>query len=400
MTSSTGPDLRGADLDTADTGSVVLEQARRRRADADRAEVDILVAANDWADLHPVDWVEDAAVHEFGDQAIPVAGTGVPLVSEFAVAEFAAALRMSTDAGRRLVGEAMELRHRLLRLWDAVGAGACPAWRARRIAAMTIDLTVEGAEFVDRQLAGIAHTVGVAQLDRLITEARARYQPDRALELAAAAQDRLYCDISHDQHGLTGTATITGVLDAADGLDLDTALRHGAAQYAALGSTESLDIRRARAAGQLARHQLALDLPTDPTGDHGATPAAATPVPTGQPVPTGRAVVLHVHLSEAALTGTTHDTDGDRGNYLDEPGRLDLGRVEETRTMVTAETIRAWCGTAGKVIVKPVIDLADHVHVDAYEVPDVRREALVDRVEVRDLRRRAHRSGTVKLRAA
>lgn len=32
--------------------------------------------------------------------------------------------------------------------------------------------------------------------------------------------------------------------------------------------------------------------------------------------------------------------------------------------------------------------------------PGVRREALVERVEVRDLRRRAHRSGTVKLRAA
>jgi len=394
MTSSTGPDL-GGDFDTADA---VLAAAREQRRVADAAEVQLLVLANDWADLHPVDWVQDAAVHEFGDRAIPVAGAGVPLVSEFAAAEFAAALGMSTDAGRRLVGEAMELRHRLLRLWDAVGEGQCAVWRARRIAGLTIDLSVEGAEFVDRQLAGVAHTVGLAQLDRLITEARARFEPARARELAAAAAEGRHLDIVPDRHGLSGTACLSGVLDAADALDLDTALRHGAAQLAALGSTESLDVRRAMAAGQLARQQLALDLTThlatDPTGDTSdADQAAAAPTEPGQdthierPVPTGRAVVLHVHLAEAALTGTGRTADdhgGDREaahRYLDQPDRLDLGRVEETGTMVTAETIRAWCGTAARIVVKPVIDLADHVHVDAYEIPD----RIAERTDLRDL---------------
>jgi hypothetical protein len=52
------------------------------------------------------------------------------------------------------------------------------------------------------------------------------------------------------------------------------------------------------------------------------------------------------------------------------------------------------------IIVKPVIDLNDKLSVDCYEIPDVRREAFVDRVEVRDLDRGSCRSRTAKLRAA
>ena len=41
---------------------------------------------------------------------------------------------------------------------------------------------------------------------------------------------------------------IDGVLDLADALDFDAVLTRGAAQLGALGSTESLDVRRAQAA--------------------------------------------------------------------------------------------------------------------------------------------------------
>jgi hypothetical protein len=70
--------------------------------------------------------------------------------------------------------------------------------------------------------------------------------------------------------------------------------------------------------------------------------------------------VLYVHLCEAALTGQ-------------DP----VGRVENTRSPITVEQIRAWCGhPAAQLTVKPVIDLADHVHVDAYAVPDRIKEHL------------------------
>ena len=55
----------------------------------------------------------------FGDTAVPIAGPGAPLVAEFSVAEFAAAVGMTTEAGRYYLGQAMELRYRLPRLWRA-----------------------------------------------------------------------------------------------------------------------------------------------------------------------------------------------------------------------------------------------------------------------------------------
>ena len=328
-----------------DPAAQVLVQAREQRALANAAEAQLLVLANDWADLHPDphgDFGGDLAesIHEFGDRLIPLAGPGVPLIAEFAVAEFAAALRLSTDAGRRLIADALELRHRLLRLWDALIDGEVPAWKARRIATATIDLSVEGAAYVDRHLAGIAHTVGPAQLDRLIDEARTRFQPDHAAALAASAAESRCFDIVQEPTGFAGLAFVHGILDAADAHDLNTAITTGAHQLAQLGCEESLDVRRSLAAGALARGQLSLDL--------------------------DREIVLHVHLA---------------ADSVDEPGELGLARVEETRTVVTTDHIRTWCGTAGTITVKPVIDLADHVHVAAYEIPD----RIAERTDLRDL---------------
>jgi len=349
MTATTTDNRIGFHLDPA---AQVLVHAREQRALADTAEVQLLVLANDWADLHSVEEAADAAVHDFGDHLIPIAGPGTPFVAQFAIAEFAAALRLSTESGRRLIGHALELRHRLLRLWDAVTEGQVPVWRARKIAEATTTLTVEGAAFVDRQLAGIAHTVSFAQLDRLITEAKARFDPHTALEVPAT--DPRYLAIEHDQHGFTGTATVHGILDAADAHDLETALRDGAAELAKLGCEEPLDVRRAMAAGTLARGQLSLDL--------------------------DREIVLHVHISADTLTDTP-PSDPEQPAPPGDPVGIGLARVEETRTVVTTDQIRSWCGTAGTIIVKPVIDLADHVHVAAYEIPD----RIAERTDLRDL---------------
>jgi hypothetical protein len=135
---------------------------------------------------------------------------------------------------------------------------------------------------------------------------------------------------------------VSGELDLADALDLEDAIRGIAALLADLGSQDSLDARRSVAAGELARRQLTLDLTTE---DEGGKPRRHR---------TTSRTVLHLHLSHAALAGS-------------DP----VGRVENTRTPVTAEQIRSWCGRPDTtVVVKPVIDLADHVHVGAYEVPD------------------------------
>ena len=189
-----------------------------------------------------------------------------------------------------------------------------------------------------------AHKIGVAALDRLIATAIAQYMPEEAEARRKAAADGRCFNIGAPQSGLEGTADVWGTLDVADAMDLNAAVAAGAEALKSLGSSESLDVRRSQAAGALARRQLSFDLnQTDTTA---TTPSA----PGDRRKP--RQVVLHVHLSEAALA---------------EGG---VGRLENYRTPITAEQIRDWCANPdAQVVVKPVIDLADHHHVDAYEVP-------------------------------
>ena len=146
-------------LDDADTAAAVLGFARRRRAVADRAEAELLQAAVAWAAMHPAESIEDAASHyerSFGDEPIPLAGPGTPLVAEFSIAEFAAAVGLPTEVGKSYVGEALELRHRLPQVWSRVVAGRLVAWRARRIAKATMSLSVEAVAYVDRHVAPVA----------------------------------------------------------------------------------------------------------------------------------------------------------------------------------------------------------------------------------------------------
>ncbi len=348
---TTRPDL--------DTAAAVLAFARERRVDAERAEADVLLAAVTWAEQHPPESIDLAATWTTGggDTGIPLAGPGAPLVAEFCLAEFALAVGRSTDSGRVLVADAVELKYRLPRHWARVQAGSLPVWRARRVAQATLGLTLEAAGFVDAQVAPFAHKIGPAQLDRLLTEAIARFMPDHAEENAQRAADGRHVTFHHQQVSFTGTTYLEAELDLADALDLDAALARGAETLAVAGSTESLDVRRAIAAGELARRQLALDL-TTAAEQTGTTTKASRP----------RQVVLYVHLSKAAITGTSDC--------------VDLARVENTRCGVTADQVRTWCANPDtQVTVKPVIDLDEHIHVDAYEVP----ERLQEQTELRDL---------------
>ena len=64
--------------------------------------------------MHSVDSLAEAAtVWDHGETGLPVAGPGAPLVAEFSVTEFAAAIGLPTEAGKAYLGEAVELRYRL-----------------------------------------------------------------------------------------------------------------------------------------------------------------------------------------------------------------------------------------------------------------------------------------------
>ena len=231
------------------------------------------------------------------------------------------------------------------------------------IAEATFGLSLEAAKFVDAQVAPFAHRIGIAALERLVAEAIARCMPDRAAQDAKAADGRHFT-IEHQQVSFNGTSQISGELDLADALDLDAAVAQGAETLKTLGSTESLDVRRSIAAGQIARNQLALDL-TEATGWSSSerserTVETTTPHKGTKP----RQVMLYVHLSESAITGTSTG--------------LELARVENQRQVVTADQVKAWCASPdAQVAVKPVIDLNEHIHVEGYEVPARLREQTV-----------------------
>src|SRR3954451_851536 len=274
-----------ASLDTAaDSAAGVLEQARADRAAADAAEARLLAHACAWADLHPAESITDAV--RFGDTPVPVAGPRAPLVAEFCVAEFAAAVGLPSETGKAYLGEALELRHRLPRTWARVRSGDLPAWRARRIARATIALSPAAAGFVDVQVAGFAHRIGPSGVDRLVQEAVVRFMPEEARRRREAAADGRHVHVHTGQVSFEGTVWVEAEVDLADAVDLDTALSAGAARLADLGSTASLDVRRSETLGEIARRQLALDL--DTTTDTETTPA--------------RQVVLHVHVAEDAIT--------------------------------------------------------------------------------------------------
>ncbi len=367
-------------LAQADTAAAVLAAARADRSVADQSEARLLQHAVAWAAMHSVDSITDAATiwdRRYGDTGVTVAGPGAPLVAEFSVAEFAAAIGLPTETGKAYLGEAVELRYRLPRVWARVVAGDLPAWRARRIARATLLLTLEAAGFVDTHLAHLAHKIRLAQLDRLIEEAITRYMPDEAERRRREAAEGRGFTIDKGNVSLAGTADVWGTLDLADALDLDTAVTAAAQALKDLGSTDTLPVRRAIALGQIARQQLTLDLNGQVDADAETDESAGGDLdeldqrqtqPDRRAARKPRQVVLYIHLADAAVqpegSGIGH-----------------LGRLENTRSMVTAEQIRHWCGNPdAQVTIKPVIDLNDHVHVDAYEVPDRMAEAatLID----------------------
>ena len=222
-------------------------------------------------------------------------------------------------------------------------SGDLEAWRARRIAEETFGLSQEAAAFVDAQVAPFAHRIGLAALERLIAEAIARFMPDQAAEDAEKAADSRHFSIDHQQVSFGGTSQLTGELDLADALDLDAAVAKGAHELLALGSTDSLDVRRSIAAGQIARNQLALDLKTNASA---ADEAAATPgwsssersertdetaPPSSRRQPKPRQVVLHVHLTDTAITGTS-------GSWSWRGSRTSAGSSPPTRSAPGAPT--------------------------------------------------------------
>jgi hypothetical protein len=353
-------DLSPADLLASIKASRDLEHAEAARQ---------LTLSAAWADLHPPESIHDAASFTVPgcEHEEPIAGEGAPLVAEFCVAELGGVLGISTTAAKKLIGHALELRHRLPRLWAQVHAGQVPAWRARAVADTTIHsspaLTAEAAGFVDSQVAAVAGRIGTAQLDRLVAEAIKRYDlavadPSKDPEDGWQHVDPRHVTVNKDDVHYAGTLRIEAEVDIADALDLDRAVAHHAATQKALGSQLPLDARRAKALGDLARTQTALDLAFPDGAVKGDGDDESN-----DNLPAAREVVIHAHF-DASLSG-------------EQTVFGSTGRMENGQRLVLLDQVRSWCAdTRTKVTVKPVIDLNTQLTAQGYDIPDRLREQI------------------------
>jgi 5-methylcytosine-specific restriction endonuclease McrA len=140
----------------------------------------------------------------------------------------------------------------------------------------------------------------------------------------------------------------------------------------ALGSTDSLDVRRAKALGDLARTQTALDLHAQ------VTTSTSTSSMNQDGLPAAREVVLHVHFD--ATPGRSRGDDSAGGGEGEGVRTVfgPTGRFEERQKLVLLDQVRAWCGDSRtKVTIKPVIDLNAELSAPGYEIPARIREQVI-----------------------
>jgi hypothetical protein len=302
----------------------VIDAARNRQATINHAEVDKLLLAVEWVELHPGDEVDTSI--EWGMRDLQIAGDGAPTIDEGAIAEFALAIGVSTDSGRTYLGDAVELAYRLPRIWAKVTAGDVPVWKARKVAQATRCLPLEGAGFVDRVLYFVIHKCSYAEIDRQVDKARAEFDPEAAEERRQQAADQRYFDVDLDQVTPDGQVHIGGLVDLAVGIKLNDQV---AAKAATLDPELPLDIRRAMAVGML-------------TDSDNTDPDSAGPD-----------VIIYAHVRP-------------------DQAMVD---VDNTRTVITPEHLKEWCQQAGtKVTIKPAIDLNEEITTDAYEPTERQKE--------------------------
>ncbi|MGD7706789.1 DUF222 domain-containing protein [Microlunatus sp. Y2014] len=299
------------------TPELVVSQLTGSRRLRMATQCNELISATDWADLHPGETLPTSTaststtvqVVPGAERAVRLGGDGTPLVAEFAAAELAALLHSSSWAGARLIGDALDLRHRLPRLWRRICETEIEAWQARRIAQATRHLTKHEAAFVDAAVVDQVGRLPWGRLQALVDAAVIEANPERAAQLAdlvGKADKKVHVGQS-DDHGLT---TVYARVDAAAGIWLDAIIDRLADLLQAQGDESSKDNRRATALGLLAHPARAIQLLTTPIpnteGEASVDEAAGTDAGAG---------------GDATASGTAGTTDGTSNDHTGTAGR-------------------------------------------------------------------------------
>lgn len=345
-------DLGTDDLNDAAATLSALEAAVDIRQDA---EVRQLELACHWADQHSADPKRDADGRRTWSEnrLIRIGGPGTPRIQEFSIADFAISLRVHTGSATATIAAALDLRHRLPKLWARVVARQVTVWVAIKIAAMTRHLSAAAAAYVDDALAPYVAGESPGRLLELAAAKIIEADPDLDKERRDAERRRKHVSLTRtDENGLR---TLIARLEAGDAVFLDAEIDLVADLLIARGDSDPKDAVRAKALGWLARPfdvvQLLLEAQQDNQPD-GPTSTALDLLARADLSKARPRVNLFIHLSEAALTGAS-DT---------------VARVEGIGPIPTHQ-VRDWLGHTA-VRSTQVIDLHQTMTASGYHHPE------------------------------
>lgn len=267
-----------------------------------RAEAEVLRLAVQFAVLHDEDTLDPVSVGLDGrEQVVRYGGAGTPLVTEFCSAEFGARLQLTPWAARRLIGDALDLHHRLPQLWRRVEALEVRVSYARYVARRTRDLEPGQAAYVDSRVVEVADgRITWTRFEQVVEAAVVGSDPEAAAERERKAATESFARATRStEHGMRGFYLRAHFAIIAR---LDATVAHLAEALKALGVDKPEDERRALAVLVLANphhavrlleahHRRATQTPPEPAGPPSAS-SSPVDLDLGGLLPE---VVLHVH---------------------------------------------------------------------------------------------------------
>src|SRR5680860_1058008 len=348
----------------------ILAFAVEQRAVADRAEVNVLVAAADFADMHGFVGGSPFGGRGHGtERMVRLGGDGTPAVAEFAPAEFGAELKMSTYAAEQLMGAALDLQHRLPMTWTAVQMLLTKAWIGVKIAKMTRHLPRAAARYVDEQVGAQAGVLTPGRLFTLVEAAIIKADPELANARASQQRQTQGVFIGRSNDAGTKSAFIRAQVPII--VLFDAFVQRIAEALAILGDTDPINERRVKAVRIMANPLQVMALFADADAaskkDTRDDPTDASAAPFTKPQPPSATVdpkrwlqpaTLYVHLNEDCFTGVENGVARSEGHGP-----------------ITLDQARDFLGHAN-VTIKPVVDLADARPVDGYEAPSALWEKM------------------------
>ncbi|ROR92937.1 DUF222 domain-containing protein [Nocardioides aurantiacus] len=345
---------------TPGTAAILARAERNTRAtrllDAERGRI-----ALDWARAHALDPDDPGTRTLMGDPrlgVITLGGHGL-VVEPCCDAELAVVLHVHPLAARALMADAVDLEARLPQSWAALQAGEVELWVARKVATATRDLAPDAATHVDDAIAPLLPTLPTG---RLLDVLAARVvEADHALAetKAAAARQRRGAWLGRPDPD-TGLQTLVARGDTETLTQVWTRLDHLAhllAEHTDTPPEASLEELRGDALGLLANPLAALKLLVG-AEHHDQPEPIADAIRDASPAMTRPRAIAYLHLTPGLLHG--HG----------------VARAEQIGALTKTQLVDLL--GHHHVTLKPVIDLAEDVAADSYEIP----AAIAERVHL------------------